>query len=201
MSPQAPFIAPGRDEAFRIPRPRESGLTYYTIPGVVNVGGTSTTTTANATDYYGPFVIQSPIMVDRLAFEITTAQATKNARVGLYSADEDWQARGAPLADSGDISVGTTGVKTYTPGTAIYLPRGAYLTVYASDSTTAAVRSYLSDPPGMVIDQNLGTTFHVQTLTGIRAYGAFPTPGSAWVQGLLSGTGTAYHVVLRVLKP
>ena len=70
----------------------------------------------NGTDNYHPLVlVEGPTLIDQFAFEVTIADAGKVARVGLYAADARWQPIGVPLADSGDISLTGTGVKTYTP--------------------------------------------------------------------------------------
>jgi hypothetical protein len=200
VSPTAPFLAPERDERFKLGRAKQGSTAYYTIPG----WGGSTPGTAGApainTDTYKPFVVQSPLVVDQMAFEVTTLQSG-NARVGIYRADANLQPVGGPLADSGDISTNTTGVKTYTPGTPIYLARGRYLTVFNVSVAGVLCRSFRGIISDQAADSILGASLIVDNMTVGRSYAAFPTPGTAWTAITGSATATIMWVFLRVLTP
>ena len=206
MSPVSPFLAPDRDGAFKPGRIKAGGGTiYYTLPGATASGASTTggVTDGHGTDYYTPFFCDAPIVVDQMAFEVTTLSSGKNMRVGIYRADTDLQPTGAPLADSGDISVGTTGVKTYTPGTPLLLPRGRYLTVHNNDDNTATllVRAYFFGYCGSGLPTTLAASY-IQRLTVARTYAAFPTPGTPWTT-VASGTTAGFNaaVLLRVSTP
>lgn len=202
MSPVSPFIAPERDSSFKRGRPKNSdGTVYYCIPGC-NAATSSSSALAANLDTYAPWFTDTPIVIDQLAFEVSTLDSGKNIRVGFYAADADWQPVGAPLADSGDISTTTTGMKTYTPGTPIYVPRGRYLSVYNSDTSVAATRVMKCGGPMVFIDTTIGTTPYIGEVTNSRAYGAFPTPGGTWeTMGFKSTTPWEHVVVYRISQP
>lgn len=198
MSPSSPALVPGRDEPFRPGRPKISGgATLYTLPGVP-LGTVATFGYTANRDYYTGFEVRAGIVVDQLAVEVSTLHAS-NIRLGIYRASVDMQPIGAPLADSGDISTGTTGVKTYTPGTPLFLARGRYLTV-SNQSGTALLRKfdlYGSDYGGVAS----GWGANPLGLWSVsRAYAAFPTPGMAW-DTLTSQSNTWCSVLLRVSTP
>lgn len=199
--PTAPFIAPERDESHVLGRPKQGSTAYYSIPGVIGVNDQSTTAVTSGTDTYWPMYVRTPIVVDQLAFEVTTLAAGQNARVGLYRADRDWQPISAPLADSGSISLATTGVKTYTPGTAIFLQRGRYLSVINYDGGSPAFRG----APGAVeffANDTLGAgSLYLRNYTVTRAYAAFPTPGTAWTTITNGASPSLYMIWLRVSVP
>jgi hypothetical protein len=200
--PNAPFLAPGRDPAFKAGRAKMSGTTFNCVPGVVlNTVGTGQLVTNQ--DYYQPFFVSSPIIVDQLLAEVTTLVAGGNFRMGVYPADVDWQpaAGAAPLADSGDISSASTGVKTYTPSTPLLLPRGRYLSVMASSNGTAAFRLMKGGSPGNSLSSTLGGSVFLQEMVNSRTYAAFPTPGTAWTVGNTSSTAVAYFFVYRISQP
>jgi len=76
--------------------------------------------------------------LDRIAFEVTTEDAGKVARVGLYNLGID----GEPstlLVDGGEVSIGSAGIKAAVISTAV--TRGIYATVYLSNGT-AVLRSF-----------------------------------------------------------
>lgn len=204
---QAPFLAPERDRAFKFGRPKGNSVTYYTVPGnVLGAAPTSGSPNAgNAFDVYAPFYVQTPVIIDQLAAEIVTLVAAKNFRMGFYAADTDWQPVGAPLADSGDISTATTGVKTYTPGTPIYVPRGRYLSVmnHNDNTGTAVWRMWKMNLPVV------GTAFPATLSTAMldaawvsRAYAGFPTPGTPWnAVETTSNTGWLHYILYRISQP
>lgn len=198
----APFLSPSRSRSFRPGRPRASGGTvYYQIPGVLwNTISTFAPTTG--TDYYEAWVATSPIVVDQIAAEVTTLISSQNFRIGFYAATSDLQPVGRPLADSGDISTTTTGVKTYTPSTPVYCPAGLYVSVYNTDASGVAMRTASRASPvltGGLTDVDLGGSMGLQRMWGTRAYAAFPNPGTAW--DTVGGVGTAgadYMVFYRL---
>lgn len=194
--PIAPFLAPERDEAFRIGRAKRSGTTHYCIPGL-QVNGQTTFSLTSGTDQYFPWRNETPIVIDQLACEVTAAAGT-NFRIGFYVADADWQPIRGPLADSGNLSSASTGVKTYTPATPIYVPRGRYLSIINADAgpTFRAWRGGLT-----AIYSSLGANGTVIDMEVTRAYAAFPTPGTAWTIENIGAGGFTHPIVYRVLAP
>jgi len=200
VSPNAPFLAPERDSAFKIGRAKKSGTTYYTIPGVGMSGALTAVAITINTDFYHPIFVQTPIIVDILAISVTSAGASSNTRFGYYAANTDWQPVGAPLADSGDVSTGTTGVKTYTPGTPLFMPRGRYVSVINSDTAQPTLTAHYGMLPNPLFDTTIDSGTVTEMTVG-RTHAAFPTPGTAWTT---VGTGTQpikYPVFFRVLTP
>lgn len=194
----APFLAPERDRSFKAGRPKSSGgTTYYTIPGVTISLTTAVINFFGAgTLYYSPFFVEAPLLVDRLAFQVDTADAVGNVRVGIYTADTDLQPK-ALVVDSGSVSVATTGVKTYTPGSPVYLPRGRYLSVVQSDGTTVTLRQF--DAMGtQAIDTGMGGSNNIRRFSKTSTYGALPATGTAWDVANASGAGASHWVFLRV---
>jgi hypothetical protein len=196
--PTAPFLSPDRDAFAKTGRPKGGGTTHYIMPtsGGRMVDGTAIPSVN--TDYYGAFRFETPVVVDRLACEVTTLQSG-NLRMGLYMADGDLQPMGAPLADSGDISTNTTGVKTYTPSTPIILRRGSYLWVMNVSVASVAVRHWDSSP--VFAESALGVSAFLTTMSVGRTYAAFPTPGTAWTTVTKSSTGFQNFVLLRLSTP
>jgi hypothetical protein len=194
----APFLAPGRDEGQRAARAKAGGTTYYAIPGVSFAGSTTTgglNAAGTGRDFYFPFYLQAPAVIDQLAFEVTTLEAAVNSRIGFYAANSEWQPQGSPLTDSGDISLGSSGVKTYTPGTPIYVPRGRYLGVMASNNAgTAQFRLIRGVMQGGFLSAS-STPFNYD-MRATRAYAALPTPPSAWTFNSGSGSVAFDNVLM-----
>jgi hypothetical protein len=198
--PNAPFLAPERDSAFKRGRPKGGGVTYYTQPGVALIGSANTYALVSDTDFYTPYFVDTPLVVDQIAFHVTATGTATTARIGLYAADTDWQPKGAPLADSGAVSVAGTGLKTYTPGTPIFAARGRYLGVMAANGTVT-VRCQLGAPLGAALSTS-DTSVFATALQVVRSYAAFPTPGTAWdteVDG--AGIGKQNFIFWRVSQP
>lgn len=193
----APFLAPERDQAAKAGRPK-SATTYYTIPGVT-YAGSSSQGISSGTDYYSPFYVQTPIVVDQLVAEVNTLSAG-NFRIGFYRADTDWQPIGAPLADSGNLDAGTTGIKTYTPTNPVLLTRGRYLSVLNGSSTPTMTASFGFPPEAHTIS-TLATGSCNRLWRVTRAYAAFPTPGTAWDTVTASSSVMLQMVCFRVSVP
>jgi hypothetical protein len=194
----SPFIVPGRDPLHKTGRAKTAATTYYTIPGANLI---SATTMVPGTDmHYAAWFSRTPIVIDRLAAEVTTAAGT-NFRIGFYAANTNWQPVGAPLADSGNLSSASPGVKTYTPGTPIHVPPGRYVSVWLMENASTALRVFRSafEPP---LDTGLSANAFINGWTVGAIYGAFPTPGTAW-DGVVTASGSphAHAVVYRVSAP
>lgn len=201
MSPVAPFLAPERDELWVPGRAKRSGVDYYTLPGVAFTAVGSGAAGGNNRDTYSSFFVSTPIRVDQLAFEVTTA-ATDNMRIGLYRADRDWQPRSGPLCDSGDIDLSTLGVKTYTPSSALFLSSGRYLTVYNKTATGAPSCRHFEGRVSTPLAAALGgsATSMLYRFSVTRTHAAFPTPGTLW-DTQDAGAVIRTIILLRVSAP
>lgn len=150
-------------------------------------------------DYYFPWVTPVPIIIDQLASEVTTSGGG-NMRIGIYAMDTDWQPVGAPLADSGDIAV-TQAVKTYTPGTPLYLPRGRYAGVLNHSASSSFRSANGGSFAGTSVGTSIGTTLCINQASVARAYAAFPTPGTAWDTVNNSNAPMIHPVFYRISSP
>lgn len=194
----SPFLAPERDNALKIGRAK-TATQYLVLPGCFITSFTTLTPTANE-DWYTPIYVQTPIVVDQLVCAVTTLDAGDNVRLGLYRADTDWQPVGPPLADSGDISTATTGLKTYTPTTPVYLARGRYLTVI-NQSGIADFQGMVAGAPGTAaIEPTAMNQNSIRWRVG-RAHAAFPTPGTAWTTVTSASNNPIHLIAFRVLTP
>ena len=199
MSPIGPALVLERDESAVEGRAERSGVTYYCVPGCQMIGVTTFAVIADRA-YYGVWAARSPIMVDQLAFEVSITGTATNARVGLYRADRDWQPIGAPLADSGDVGVSTTGVKTYTPSTPISVRPGRYVSALVTNGTVT-LRAFQSGSFVAVLDTISSSPF-VAGFRAVHTYGALPTPGPAWTEITNTSTSIGYQlVVFRLSMP
>ena len=197
--PTSPFLAPERDQAFKAGRWKGGGVNFYTVPGVM-LTATGTTNGVVGEVRYWPFFAFAPILIDQLAAEVTTLSASTNFRMGFYPADSDWQPVGGPLADSGNISSGSTGVKTYTPGTPILAPRGRYLSGFMADSAVPAFRKGVgTNVRGPLVNSSLGSSLLALNVVGTQTFGAFPTPGTAWDTVTQSSSSFEHIVFYRML--
>jgi hypothetical protein len=179
-------------------RPKPSGLSAYLVLPGVYIQGIQTRTLAANFDTFMPIFVHSSTTVDALKFNVTIS-AAGNARVGIYAADTDWQPSGAPLYDSGNISVSTTGVKTATPGSPLVLAAGRYLLCWISD-VAPELRSLVGQVPGVTaIDTGLGSSFRT-FWNKSRAYAAFPNPAT-WDGDNAIANNNEYYVFLSVSTP
>jgi hypothetical protein len=182
-------------------RPQPAGGGYFNIPGSVPGANQTSTFFGIDTDWYAPWYTPTQITIDQLAFEVTIAGAGGSVvRIGFYAADTNWQPTGAPLADSGDINTQSTGVKTYTPGSAIVVPAGRYLSVYNSGVSDPQVTAFRSMVPGAwSINASLRSQRNWRVT---RAHAAFPNPGTAWDTVTQDDGGTTYaQVAYRISVP
>jgi hypothetical protein len=166
------------------PIAQSSGNTkYYGIPSVnvttVNVGIASV---ANVM-YYSPIQVLSPIQINEVIINVTAANAA-NARVGIYTADSDWQPIDLKF-DSGNIDTSSTGFKTIT-GFTSNLTAGYHVIALISDGTPtlehlrgfpitgspmSSIFRYLNQP-------NVSTTYDMAS-TGVKWSGVQTNAGAA----------------------
>ncbi len=164
----------------------------YGVPGVHFTGAGTQALTAN-TVYYQPFEVTAPLTLDFMALQVTTAAAGNgNLRLGVYAADANLQPTGAPLFDSGDITVtsGATGILS-RQGTPVTLQPGVYLTA-TNTSVGFTAQTFLGGIS--FVPTTMGTNITVLTSVA-QTQGAFPTPGTAWTTRA-NANGPIRHVTL-----
>ncbi len=105
--------------------------------------GGATTQIVNANQMLAfPFLVARDITVDRIAVHVSTADAGKNARLGIYNNGTNLYP-GTLVLDAGVVSVNATGVQAITIDQA--LTKGLYWLVLVSDGTpTFRARSSLT---------------------------------------------------------
>jgi hypothetical protein len=89
-----------------------------------------------------PVQIPYPIGIDQLAVHVLTAQASKNARLGVFALE-----RGVikTLIESNLVSLASVG--TASVNTAISLAPGSYIFAYVSNGGSESVRKCTIDTP------------------------------------------------------
>jgi hypothetical protein len=174
---------------------------YYGLP---NHHWFATTTGSNAANrmYYTPFNVMEAIKVDALRFSVTTGPSSAaNVRCGVYASDKNGQPTGAPLIDTGNISVAAS-----TAGTGIYikqisettLPPGRYLMAIIS-SVTMTLRLWRAGIAPLRSLINTTTTSEIATVVELSAstsFGALPNPPVRWTDVGSSTLMTNLHKVL-----
>jgi hypothetical protein len=186
-----------------------AATSFKTIPGskymrgnAGNLGIVSTNVT------YEPWLVEFPMTLTALEVVCTTASAGKFAKFVLYAADAEWQPFGAPLADSGNIDVGTTGVKTATLGAPLTLDVGRYVVLCARDDaagTQPAFRNVEISLPGTLVTStgNVQTVFlRTRNDDTLRAalFSSPPTDPDGWNIASVFGTNAVSAIVVGVFS-
>lgn len=154
------------------------GAQQWGMPNTLFVSTSTSVLTANEVRYV-PMLVRDHIKLTAFQFEVTAGPiGAALVSVGIYAADNDLQPSGAPLFDSGSISVGIafTGAKSQT-GLSIDIPSGIYLVALNAD-TAMTIRTLGSGTP--VVVSALGASPFGQRFSKSVAQGAFPNPGTAW---------------------
>jgi hypothetical protein len=117
--------------------------TRYSV-GYPNAGFISVSTqTVNAdNDFWEPFLVTEPLVVDLLVFEVTTAPAsTATVHAAIYSA-ENQQPIGSPLVSWGPVTVATSTTGVYSAqNTPVTLSPGSYVLGF-NTSVQFSARTY-----------------------------------------------------------
>lgn len=172
-----------------------AGTKQWGIPntGITNVPAGGTAQVANTVRYL-PLRIDRALTITAWELEITTGPGSAgNLRVGLYTADTDYQPTGAPVYDSGAVAVanGFTGVKTLS-GLSVLLNPGSYLVAFNADQ--AMTLRQLIGPTPWIAD-GLGANAAILRVEGAQTFGAFPNPGTKW-NVTSNSTAGAQHIVV-----
>lgn len=142
-----------------------------------------------------PFYVGAQATFTRIGIECTTAESSKNARLGIYNV-----ANGVPTSlvlDAGVVSLASTGVKEITISQA--LAPGIYALAVITDATPSAVlRSFSASslPALSHLIGNTSQTSQVETWSESRTYGALP---STFTKNGDVSAGQTYAIWLRVV--
>lgn len=116
----------------------------WSVPGVVaireSIGSSSFPTWTATTGYlfYFPIYFIGSATVQAVRMIVTTAVASSNARIGLYTADKEYKPV-ARVSDFGTITTDTTGYKEIT-GLSAAVSAGPHLLAFMCDTTGVAYR-------------------------------------------------------------
>ena len=188
--------------------PAPSG--YYFNKGSTNdrryIGGadahyniiTTTTSPAANTLWALPFWVGKVTKFDTISFNITTSQASQNARAGIYN-DTGNVYPGSLIFDTGSISTASTGMKdtTITSSLQIFQP-GLYWLAWETSATTIQIRGLNSIPNGAIGGSNaLATGESGFGYSVAHTYGALPDPytGSASILFTLPSVSVPIPVI------
>jgi hypothetical protein len=155
----------------------------------------STQAIAANVDYFTPFQITAPTVVDLLAWEITAApSSTATVHGAIYAADGDMQPTGAPVATFGGVTVATSTTGVYTTQiTPVTFAPGVYLLAFNSSQafTTRALRT------SETAIGALGASALIISFNGNRTNAAFPNPSAGWNARTGSSVGLNCSAVIR----
>ena len=184
-------------------RPRNGSTNDYTVPGVSWVGETSRTLTSGRM-YYEQMLVETPQTIsDFVLLNVITADAGTPGllRVGIYSADLNWQPE-ALIVDAGAFDTSATGQKTLTLGTPQALAPGRYLLANLSNNSTVVLRAYTGNVPGGNGIVPALTANAIRTSMFVaQAYGALPSSPPAWTGNGNGNTPFVHTVFCNVSAP
>lgn len=170
------------------------GAQQWGIPGTAFISANTSALTANSVRYATLFV-PYPVVLTNYELEVTTGPASSaNLACCIYAMDTNMQPTGAPLFDSGSISVATsfTGLKSGTMN--VTLAAGAYLIGINCD---VAMTLRVLSAATYLVGAALGATPLIQNVSGSQTFGSFPNPGTTWTSTSLSGGGIRHSVVFQ----
>jgi lysophospholipase L1-like esterase len=117
------------------------------IPGAIHAA-VSVPAVVTAFNYYVPFGNVETISLTKAVTEVTTASsAGGKASLALYTASPDLQPVSL-VVDFGEVTIDTTGVKTWTLSSPVGLTRGRYLMLFRI-SANASFRALYYSCPGI----------------------------------------------------
>lgn len=169
------------------------------IPGVAHgIATTPFAIPANNIFYY-PIYVRTPITVDQVNIEITTAAgAGEKCRIAIYAADKNWQP-GALQVASAEIAIDAIAVVA-TALASTTLQEGRYLIALVLEGGASfRVARYATNLVGY--RATLGADTHPKYLAVSFLYAALPDPGTAWDTILFGNDGLYQAVYLQVATP
>jgi hypothetical protein len=168
----------------------------YGLPGVQSATVGTNSFAAN-TDFYFPFVVNQPLVVDMMGFEVTTGPfSSSTTYMAIYNADNNFQPTGSPVATASQVvAASTAGVGVYrvqiTPDT---LPAGSYLIAFNNSIGTG----YRTIRGGVAaITAGIGTNPFSIAVGILRTAGTFTSSPPAWTVITTGTTASTHPIHLR----
>lgn len=148
---------------------------YATTPYIVGLGLTSAVVTADQL-WVMPFPVIRPITLDRIAIEIQTAHADKNARLGIYEDGVNHYPAALVAGSEKEISTASTGLIAGTID--ISLTKGLYWLALVTDSGTMKT-FYSASANANLIGAATLLQRHYVAWKVAHSYAALPDPFTA----------------------
>lgn len=147
--------------------------TWYVL-GAQNQSALVTTSYSFGSIRAFPFAISRNVVIDRLAFEVTTAAPGAVGRVGIYRATSQTELYGSSLVvDGGEQDCSTTGVKAATVN--VGLTAGIYLYVHLGGVDTITVRTIPLAGRQPLFGTQDSFSVPANSIEVGRSYGALPS--------------------------
>jgi hypothetical protein len=196
MTRISPVVASAGDflqaKSFAVP-----GLPMFSIPGFLGIAVSSTTQPAN-TVWYEPWYIAQSVVLDQMAIEVTTAQASSNARIGLYRASSVGQPTSL-VVDAGSLDTSTTGVKTVS-SMGVSLSPGVYLAAILTNNSSVVFRAMQgASIANFGVNYSLGTNLFLDSIGGALAFGALPASGIQWATVGFGNTPATFSMFCKLI--
>lgn len=164
-------------------------------PGVTFLASGSNVSRSQNFTYYEPFVVDTPLELNEVALEVTTAGAASSViSLALLNADLDWQPSSLLVA-LGTVSAVGNGVKSIT-GLTQAVPAGRYLWGYRTNSSSVvSQRQFLGMLPGLGIRSTFGATPNLTNMFVAETYSATWTSPTDW-DSVTYASGYFHYAIL-----
>lgn len=165
----------------------------FGIPSATLTGTTTVSYGANTT-FYMPFAVANkPLTIKHMAFEQTTT-VSGTTRLAIYKADANMQPTGAPLFNSGAISVAAAAAIYRVRVAPFTLYRGNYLLAYNSTGTQT-VRIWTGGN-GAFAPNTMGANLNVSFSVAQTLSGDFPNTPVNWTTRNAANAAARYATLL-----
>jgi hypothetical protein len=168
----------------------------YGIPELQAANVTTQGYTADI-DFYFPFRITQPLVVDMFGFEVTTGPASASTTyMAIYNADDDLQPTGSPVATASEpVAASTAGVGIHRVQiTPVTLPAGSYL-IALNNAVSTTYRTIRGGPS--FFSDVMGSTPLLVSLNVGRSSASFTASPSSWTTSTKGLGGALNSVHLR----
>lgn len=159
-------------------RAKSATVTYLQLVGLYDKCDIDLKTMTADVIYYQPMVVRTPITIDGIVIEVTTAaSAGKLGRLGLFKADTDWQPTDL-VKDAGTVAIDANAVKTAS-FTAIELQEGRYLLAFNCNESVVlrGLRAFFEGRP---VITTIGANPYVYSMSVAVTFAAFGATGTDW---------------------
>jgi hypothetical protein len=168
----------------------------YGIPELQAANVTTQGYTADI-DFYFPFRVTQPLVVDMFGFEVTTGPASASTTyMAIYNADNDFQPFGSPVATASEpVAASTAGVGIHRVQiTPVTLPAGSYL-IALNNAVSTTYRTIRGGPS--FFSDVMGSTPLLVALNVGRSSASFTASPSSWATSTKGLGGALNSVHLR----